>query len=60
MRFYVTIRSGVLSLDPRQTRSPFAFADPQVLAVDDRWPCRLEVVQQRVAPLALPTAGRGS
>ena len=39
----------------------FALAAPQeALAVDDLWPCRVEIVQQRVAPLALLAAGRGS
>lgn len=39
----------------------FAFAAPhEALAVGDLWPCRVEVVRQRVAPLALLAAGRGS
>ena len=39
----------------------FALATPhEALAVDDLWPCRVEIVRQRVAPLALLAAGRGS
>ena len=39
----------------------FALAAPQeALAVDDLWPCRVEIVQQRVAPLSLLAAGSGS